>query len=52
MILAEHIPEFLKFVEERKEQESVSVSDPSCQVYITFPPQSSFSQQDVYNYFR
>ncbi|KAK4437511.1 Zinc finger CCCH domain-containing protein 18 [Sesamum alatum] len=49
IILGEDIPRYLKFIEERHEQESGGVG--TCQVYLTFPPQSIFSEQDVDNYF-
>ncbi|KAG8387209.1 hypothetical protein BUALT_Bualt03G0229400 [Buddleja alternifolia] len=49
VILAEDIPRYMKFVEEINENEA-NVAD-ACQVYLTFPPQSVFSDQDVRSYF-
>ncbi|KAI3457735.1 hypothetical protein Pfo_014398 [Paulownia fortunei] len=50
IILAEDILKYMRSIEERKEHESGVVAS-SCQIYLTFPPQSMFSEQDVYNYF-
>ncbi|KAL0300432.1 UNVERIFIED_CONTAM: Zinc finger CCCH domain-containing protein 18 [Sesamum calycinum] len=49
IILGEDIPKYQKFIGEKHEQESGGVG--TCQVYLTFPPQSIFSEQDVNDYF-
>ncbi|GER54062.1 CCCH-type zinc finger family protein [Striga asiatica] len=46
IIMVEDIPLYARWMEEKKENESVS-----CQVYLTFPPHSMFTEEDVYNYF-
>ncbi|CAA0837015.1 Zinc finger CCCH domain-containing protein 18 [Striga hermonthica] len=46
IIMVEDILLYARWMEEKKENESVS-----CQVYLTFPPHSMFNEEDVYNYF-
>ncbi|XP_051151853.1 zinc finger CCCH domain-containing protein 18-like [Andrographis paniculata] len=49
IILEDDIPRYLKFVEEATEQDPIG----AClhQIYLTYPPQSDFTEQDVHSYF-
>ncbi|KAL8031082.1 hypothetical protein ABFX02_13G002800 [Erythranthe guttata] len=49
IILADDIHKYNRFIEERNGDEFIAAN--SCQVYLTFLPQSSFSDLDIYDYF-
>lgn len=50
VILAEDVPRYLEYAGERNES-GVIVSG-SRQIYLTFPAESTFTEQDVSNYFK
>lgn len=50
VILAEDIPKYMEYSGERNEHGAI-VAD-SRQIYLTFPAECTFSEQDVWNYFR
>ncbi|KAJ7964708.1 zinc finger CCCH domain-containing protein 18 [Quillaja saponaria] len=49
VILAEDVPKFMEYVSERTEPGGIVVG--SRQIYLTFPADSTFTEQDVSNYF-
>lgn len=49
VILAEDIPKYMEYSGERNEHGAI-VAD-SRQIYLTFPAECTFSEQDVWNYF-
>ena len=49
VILAEDLPKYMEVNGERSDQSVVSSSK---QIYLTFPAESTFTEQDVSNYFR
>lgn len=50
MILAEDVPKFLEYASERNDPGGIIAG--SRQIYLTFPAESTFTEQDVSNYFR
>ncbi|KAA8526592.1 hypothetical protein F0562_008205 [Nyssa sinensis] len=49
VILAEDVPKFMEYNGERNEHGGIV--DSSRQIYLTFPAESTFTEQDVSNYF-
>lgn len=49
VILAEDVPKFVEYMEERNEHGAILAG--SKQIYLTFPAESSFTEHDVSNYF-
>ncbi|KAK8958553.1 Zinc finger CCCH domain-containing protein 18 [Platanthera guangdongensis] len=50
VILAEDVPRYLEFRNERTEKGSMSAT--AHQIYLTFPSESTFTEDDVSNYFK
>lgn len=50
MILAEDVPKYLEYAADRSEPGGIVAG--SRQIYLTFPAESTFTEQDVSNYFR
>lgn len=50
MILAEDIPKYLEYSCERNDPGGIVAG--SRQIYLTFPAESTFTEQDVSTYFR
>lgn len=50
VILAEDVPKYMEHNGERNEHGGIVAG--SRQIYLTFPAESTFTEQDVSNYFR
>ena len=50
MILTEDVPKYLEYAGERNDPGGIVAG--SRQIYLTFPAESTFTEQDVSNYFR
>jgi len=50
VILAEDVPKYLEYAGERNDPGGIVAG--SRQIYLTFPAESTFTEQDVSNYFR
>lgn len=50
VILAEDFPKYIEFNGEKNDLGGIAAG--SRQIYLTFPAESTFSEQDVFNYFR
>lgn len=50
VILAEDVPKYLEYTGERSDPGGIVAG--SRQIYLTFPAESTFTEQDVSNYFK
>lgn len=50
VILAEDVPRYFEYAGEKNE--SGGIVSGSRQIYLTFPAESTFTEQDVSNYFK
>lgn len=50
VILAQDVPKYMEFIGDKNEHGGFIAG--SRQIYLTFPSESTFTEQDVSNYFR
>lgn len=50
VILSDDIPKYLEYIGERNDPGGIVAG--SRQIYLTFPAESTFTEQDVSNYFK